>query len=357
MSARNYSNTATQAALTGSITSADASFTVASFAGFPAAPFTAALDRGTASEEIVLVTAVSGSTITATRGYDGTTAKSHAAGAQFLHVTVAMDYAEANSHVNATAGVHGVTGALVGATQVQTLTNKTLTTPTVTAPTVTGTATLASATLSGTLSVAGSATLAALVATTGTFSGNVAVTGTLSAAATTLASLTVSGAATLASGTVTATPTLAAHLVRKDYADALGDTANTANTIVRRSAASAISALILNGLADNPTSGDWAANKNYVDSKIAAIVAAKFQAGRVSATITGASSSVGTITFPTAFAGAPYVVLQVESGGTADLIANIVSTPTTTTFSWRVKERSATVGTYAVSLVWFAFLP
>lgn len=173
MAKRNYTNTATEAALASGITASDATFTVTSFAGFPAAPFTVAIDRGTASEEVVLVTSVGGSALTGTRGFDGTTAKSHAAGAQVLHVTVAKDYEEAGAHVAAVSGVHGVIGALVGTSDTQTLSNKSLVAPTISAPTVTGAAVLASATLTGTLAVSGSSVLQALTATAGTFSGNV----------------------------------------------------------------------------------------------------------------------------------------------------------------------------------------
>jgi hypothetical protein len=40
---RQYSNTATEATLTGGIAAADTSFTLTSFAGYPAAPFTATI--------------------------------------------------------------------------------------------------------------------------------------------------------------------------------------------------------------------------------------------------------------------------------------------------------------------------
>lgn len=198
MTARNYTNTATEATLTGAVASSDGSFTLTSFSGFPAAPFTAAIERGTAGEEIVLVTAVSASTVTATRGYDGTTAKSHAAGSSFLHVVVAKDYAEANTHVSTNTAVHGVAGNVVGTSDVQTLSNKTLISPTISAPTVTGTAGLANASLSGGLTVAGATTLAALSA-----SGNASVGGTLTVTgASTLAALTAASAAITGNATV-----------------------------------------------------------------------------------------------------------------------------------------------------------
>lgn len=228
---RNYSNTATEAILSGSVTSADTTINLTSFAGYPAPPFTAAIERGTPSEEIVLVTAVSGATVTATRGFDGTTAKSHAAGAQFLHVTVARDYDEANDHVNATSGVHGAAGPVVGTTDVQTLTNKTLVAPALQTLTATGTSAFAGATFSGTVSFATTVTLASFTATSAALTGDLTVGGTL----TSTGLLTASGGVSAPQVSATATaPTLPAHLVRKDYADALGTAAATVSTIMRR---------------------------------------------------------------------------------------------------------------------------
>jgi hypothetical protein len=186
---RQYSNTATPATLTGGISASDTSMTLTSFADYPPAPFTATIARGEVDEEVVLVTAVSASTVTVTRGYDGTTAKSHAAGATFLHTTIARDFDEANAHVNATTAVHGVSSQLVGTSDTQSLTNKTLVAPIISAPTVTGAAALASASLSGALTVTGASTLASasLSGTLGvtgnaTVGGNLTVTGGLSAA-------------------------------------------------------------------------------------------------------------------------------------------------------------------------------
>lgn len=187
MTLRNFTNTATTATLTSSIAAPDTGATLTSFSSYPSPPFTAVLDRGTASEEVVLVTAVSGATVTMTRGYDGTTAKSHAAGASFQHAVVAKDLAEANAHVNAVTGVHGVTSGLVGLTDVQTLTNKTLTAPTLTAPTITGTLALSAANIT-TLTVSGVTTLA-----------NASVTGTLTVP----------------------TPTATGHAAPKSYVDGI----------------------------------------------------------------------------------------------------------------------------------------
>lgn len=187
---RNYSNTASAATLASGVVSGAVSVTLNSFVGFPAAPFAATIDRGLATEEIVLVTAVAGAVVTVTRGFDGTLSQAHSAGATFEHTAIASDFREAaqagvdataagaaaaaaqstantantaagtaqstansastaagtantnlGTHTSATAA-HGATGAVVGTTNTQTLTNKTLTSPTITggtqsAPTIT----------------------------------------------------------------------------------------------------------------------------------------------------------------------------------------------------------------------------
>lgn len=158
MATRNYSNTSTLATTTAFLDATTTSMSLNNFGGFPVAPFIATMARGTVDEENVLVTAVAGTSVTFTRGYDGTTAKSHAAGTAFQHVATAMDFAEANAHVNATGSVHGVTGSLVGTTAVQTLTNKTLTSPAITGGSYTGTQSFQAATVA-TLAVTGSATV------------------------------------------------------------------------------------------------------------------------------------------------------------------------------------------------------
>lgn len=152
MTLRNYSSTAAQTTLSAGVDSSATTLAVSATTGFPSTPFILAVDAGAAGQELVLVTNVAGTNLTVTRGYDSTVPVSHDAGAVVEHSHSALDFREANAHVNADAGVHGVTGDVVGTTDTQVLTNKDLSSGTNTLPTevVTrqGTQTLTNKTLS-----------------------------------------------------------------------------------------------------------------------------------------------------------------------------------------------------------------
>lgn len=128
MPARYYSSTAGLMQLVSPATSVATTIAVDATGGLPATPFTLVLDPSTASEEIVTVTGVSGTTLTITRAQDGTSAVTHSAGAGVRHMATARDFTEAAAHADATANIHGLTGGavLVGTTTAQTLTGKTI---------------------------------------------------------------------------------------------------------------------------------------------------------------------------------------------------------------------------------------
>lgn len=129
MSQRYYAN-APATTLTSSCSDAATSIIVASTSGLPIQyPYTLILDKGLITEEAVSVTAAAGTTLTVTRGYDSTPAFAHVIGASVEHGITAADIREANNHVNADSGVHGLTGSVVGTTDAQHLTNKTAATP------------------------------------------------------------------------------------------------------------------------------------------------------------------------------------------------------------------------------------
>jgi hypothetical protein len=158
---RYYSATAVETTITAAIPSASqgdsyTSFVVASTSGFAASfPYTLLVDPDTNKEEVVTVTAGTGTTLTVTRGQDSTQAVAHSAGATVRHAVSARDFRELQTHIasrgydadsgimtNIETHVHGLgsgDGSVVGTAKTQTLSNKTLST---TNNTFTGVATL-----------------------------------------------------------------------------------------------------------------------------------------------------------------------------------------------------------------------
>lgn len=219
MSRRFYINNAPQQLLSAQINSSATTCVCPSFAGWPTQfPFFATLEVGTASEEIVSVTNIVGTTATIVRAQDGSAAISHLAGATFDFTVVAKDFDEANLHVNSTSGVHGVSGALVGTTDVQTLTNKTLA-----SPALTGTTAAANLTVSGTSVLGGVATLNGAgtglsVANNAAIGGNATIGGTL-----------------VVTGAITA-PSITAQIIVKSFANEAAAGTALVNSIVYLSA-------------------------------------------------------------------------------------------------------------------------
>ena len=99
MALRYYTNGAPLVQLSITVNASAVTLTVASTSGYPAVPFTLALERGTVNEEVCLCTGITSTTFTVTRGWDGTTGKSHTAPAPIEHTSTAVDYADANAHI------------------------------------------------------------------------------------------------------------------------------------------------------------------------------------------------------------------------------------------------------------------
>lgn len=174
---RNFSSTAVETTILGGITAAATSITVGSTSGFPSAPFTAIIDQNVGGfEEVVTVTAVAGTTLTVTRGADSTPAVAHNNGASFRHGVSARDFDVPNSHVQydggttPQSGVHGLTGAVVGTSDAQSLSSKTIASTGLAFAGSTGGTTnvVASATASGTLTLAAGTGTVGPIATSGT---------------------------------------------------------------------------------------------------------------------------------------------------------------------------------------------
>ena len=176
---RQYSSISVETTLASSINTTATTITVATgtatalMGGITLAPsnadiFTVALDVDTVNEEIVFVTAVSGDTLTISRGQAGTgtagvSGVAHTAGATIKHVLTSSDLiffrnnaspvvsfgfsgsTSGTTTVQATAiaGTNTLTlpatsnDTLVGKATTDTLTNKTLTSPTITTPKIT----------------------------------------------------------------------------------------------------------------------------------------------------------------------------------------------------------------------------
>lgn len=152
--------------LSNSMTDVASSFTVTDATNWPdgsTGNFWVTIDPNTASEERVLCSSRSSTTVTVAvsgRGKDGTIAIGHANSAVVWPSWSAQDADEANAHVSATGStgsitVHGLTvgSNVVGTTDTQSLTNKTLTSPTISGATISASsvtgATVTNPTLSG----------------------------------------------------------------------------------------------------------------------------------------------------------------------------------------------------------------
>jgi hypothetical protein len=135
---RQYEGGAQPAQLTASLGNSTANLTIScnDLTNWPdgsIGPFYVVIDRNKASEEKILCSTRSGNVLTVYddgitngRAADGTSITSHDANAVIEHVFTATDADEANAHVNASSAVHGLSGAVVGTTDTQTLTNKTI---------------------------------------------------------------------------------------------------------------------------------------------------------------------------------------------------------------------------------------
>ena len=276
---RYYSATAVETTITAAIPSASqgdsyTSFVVASTSGFAASfPYTLLVDPDTNKEEVITVTAGTGTTLTVTRGQDSTQAVAHSAGATVRHAVSAREFRELQTHIaargfdadsaimtNIETHVHGLgsgDGSVVGTAKAQTLSNKTLS----------GTVTSSAATFTGGTFSSGTITSATITSATITSSviasGGIAFEGsTVDGFDTTLTVIDPTANRTITLPNVTGTVAIL------DASQTISNKLLSSNTLGSDLAAGGFT---VSGLA-TPSANSDAATKAYVDTQVSNLV-------------------------------------------------------------------------------------
>jgi hypothetical protein len=308
MTTRNYSSRSQQSTLTSAVTAGATTIVVqsgpallggATISG--GTTFTLVIDPDTALEEIVDATAVSTNTFTITRAIDGSSAQAHSAGAVTRHMAIGRDYREANVHIESTTGVHGATGAVVGTTDTQTLTNKTLTSPTITNPSISGAGVDASIVFEGATADAYETTLTVVDPTQDNTITMPNTTGTV-VIATAVQTLTNK---TLTSPTISGSPVITglssagmttSSATPKDYVDSILGSATAAATSAASAATSAASAATSAGSSETSAIASATSASASASSATAAATSATSSAASATAAATSATSAAASAT-------------------------------------------------------------
>ncbi len=218
-------------------------------------------------------------------------------------MAIGRDYREANTHIEASTGVHGISNSssVVGTIDTQTLTNKTLTAPTITNPSISGAGVDASIVFEGATADAYETTLTVtdptqdntitLPNTTGTV---VIATAVQTLTNKTLTSPTISGSPVITGlssagmSTSSATP--------KDYVDSILGSATAASTSAASAAASATAAATSATSAAASATASATSATASATSATAAATSATSAAASATAAATSATSSATSAT-------------------------------------------------------------
>jgi len=207
-------------------------------------------------------------------------------------MAIGRDYREANVHIESTTGVHGATGAVVGTTDTQTLTNKTLTSPTITNPSISGAGVDASIIFEGATADAHETTLtveeptADRTITLPNATGTVvlaAVAQTLTNKTIDMTGVTLTGLSSAGMSVSSATP--------KNYVDSILGSATAASTSAASAATSAASAATSAGSAETSAIASASSATTSANSAASATTSASNAATSATSAATSATSA------------------------------------------------------------------
>jgi hypothetical protein len=276
---RYYSATAVETTITAAIPSASqgdtyTSFVVASTSGFAASfPYTLLVNPDTNKEEVVTVTAGTGTTLQIVRGQDNTQAVAHSAGATVRHAVSAREFRELQTHIaargfdadsgimtNIETHVHGLgtgDGSVVGTAKAQTLSNKTLS----------GTITSSAATFTGGTFSSGTITSATI--TSATITSSVIASGGIAFEGSTVDGFDTTLTVTDPTDNRTITlPNVTGTVAILDASQTISNKILSSNTLGSDLAAGGFT---VSGLA-TPSANSDAATKAYVDTQVSSLV-------------------------------------------------------------------------------------
>ena len=365
MTTRNYSSRSQQTTLTSAVTAGASSMVVVSGsalmggATIPAGTtFTIVLDPDTAIEEIIDATAVSTNTFTITRNIDGSSAQAHSAGAVARHMAIGRDYREANAHVEASTGVHGISNSssVVGTVDGQTLTNKTLTTPVVNGATLAGAVTAsATVTLTGSIVVSGGSitglSSAGMVASSATPKNYVdAILGSATAAATSAASAATSATSAATSAASAATSAGSSETSAISSATSASASASSATAAATSATSAAASATAAATSATSAAASATAAATSATSAAASAVTAAASVAtiaGYATTASNSASAAATSATSAAASATAAATSATSAAASTSAAAASATAAATSATSAAASQTAAATSATSA----------